>query len=718
MKQINLLAVLLLTLLVSGVFAGQEIEIDSLKQILRNTSEGETVDLLNQLAEAHAGQEWEKSQRYANLALDLATSLDDKYGMAVAHTNLANYYNMDQNYRQALDHAALALGQFEQLSDDWQIARTLRTIGTTYSLLNQSDQSLDYFLRSLMIFEDINREKEVAATVISIGDVYTQWGQAEKALRFFERALSIYRIDDDYKGILLSGNRLARSLMSLKRYDEAREYLEEMLRVSDDHGTPHLKASIYSSLGELYYSQLQLNIALQYFMDALEIKKNEGDKGQIALALSDVARVHLEAGDSEKALSFYMDGERLAQEAGESNISAEIWLLIGELHMGNGLQQKTVDALLSGLNIAQSVQDLPMIQRANSLLTEAYGRFGQPGKALIYQKALQTAIDELNRQQSNRRVAELEIRYELDKMDKEIDDLRGSALIDEMKYKRRYAMMIVVIAFSIVIMVLLVVFVFYRSSLIRKTEKEKMEQALRLKADFTAMLVHDLRSPLTAVFGFAELLKMGEKPYEQIREIAKTIRVASQKMLQLVNEMLDLSKFEAGKMALSKTDVTLKPIVSTSIQMLDPVANNRNMEIVFEAENGLPTCHCDVLKIEQVITNFISNAINHVPKGSLITVRLKEIQEQGQSFLHFSVADNGPGIPEDQRGKLFDKYAQLESRASDKSSGTGLGLAVSRIIVEEHGGKIGYEENEPHGSIFYFQIPREDVRAEAKVQTK
>ena len=699
---------MLLILLVSGGIAKQAIEVDSLKQILRSTSEGETVDLLNQLAEAHAGNEWEKSQRYASLALDLATSLDDKYGLAVAHTNLANYYNMAKDYRKALDHAALALAQFEQLSDDWQIARTLKTIGTTYSLLNQSDQSLDYFLRSLMIFEDINSEKDIAATVTGIGDVYTQWGQAEKALRFYERALNIYEADENFSEVLSSGNRLAQTYMTLELFGEAQAYLERMLVVADAFGSPHYKAIIYTSLGELYYHQLQLNTAQRYFMDALELIQGQGDPGEIARALSDVARVHLEAGDASKALVYYLEGVSMAQTAGESRISAEIWLLIGELHMQRGDLEKTVEALLSGLNIAQSVQDLPVIQRANSLLTEAYGRFGQPEKALMYQKALQKAIDELNRQQSNRRVAELEIRYELDKMDRELDDLKGAAMIDEIKYKRRYAMMIVVITFSVVIMGLLVVFVFYRSTLIARTEKEKMENTLRLKADFTAMLVHDLRSPLTAVFGFAELLKMGEKPYEQIREIAKTIRVASQKMLQLVNEMLDLSKFEAGKMSLSKTDVTLKPIISTSIQMLDPVAAKRDMRVIFEAENGLPTCHCDVLKIEQVITNFIGNAINHVPKGSEITVGLKEVKHEGAAFLRFSVADNGPGIPEDQRDKLFDKYAQLESRASDKSSGTGLGLAVSRIIVEEHGGQIGYEENEPHGSIFFFQIPRED----------
>ena len=711
MKLTKLIYVLLFTLLVSGLFAQQDAEVDSLKQVLRSTSEGETIDILNQLAEAHAVDEWEKSKRYANLALDLATSLDDKYGLAVAHSNLARYYNASMEYRNALDHAAMALTQFEQLSDDWQIARTLRTVGKTYALLNQSDQSLDYFLRSLMIFEDISNETEIAITVMSIGEVYTHWGQAEKAQRFFERAFTLYGMNGDIAGVLTSGNSLGQTLMTLIQYEQAQSHLERMLVTAGTYGDPQLQANIYGSLGDLYYKQKNLNTALKYFLDALALKQGSSQKGEIALSLSDVARVYLESGDTKKALSYYTEALNLATVAGELTISAEIWLQIRELYLHQKNLKKTTNAMISGLNIAKEVQDLPTIQRAYRLLTGAYGSFGKMEEALNYQRALQSAIDDLNTQQSNRRVSELEIRYELDKMDRELVDLKGAAMIDEIKYKRRYAQMVVIIAFSIAIMILLVVFVFYRSNLIRKSEKEKMEQSLRLKADFTAMLVHDLRSPLTAVFGFAELLKMGEKPYEQIQQIAKTIRVASKKMLQLVNEMLDLSKFEAGKMALSKTDVTLKPIISTSIQMLDPVANKRDMKVSFEAIDGLPTCYCDVLKIEQVITNFIGNAINHIPKGSEIVVRLKEVKENENSFLHFSVADNGPGIPEDQRSKLFDKYAQLESRASGQSTGTGLGLAVSRIIVEEHGGQIGYAENEPKGSIFFFQIPKEDMES-------
>jgi len=435
------------------------------------------------------------------------------------------------------------------------------------------------------------------------------------------------------------------------------------------------------------------------------MKRSIGNQGDIAIALSDVGRVYHESGDTPKGVFYYEQGQQLAESVDENAISAEIYLQMGELYMQEADQNNAIQSLLAGLNIAEQIQDYLTIERANQLLTAAYSRFGQAGQALVYQRALQLTRDEINRQQSNRRVAELEIRYELDKRDRELDELKSEAFIKDIEYQRTFTVMWVIFGFSIALLALFLGFVFYRSRLIRKTEQEKMEQALRIKADFTAMLVHDLKSPLTSVFGFAELLKMGEKPYDRIKEIAVTIRKTSQKMLLLVNEMLDLSKFEAGKMILNKTDTPLKPIVKTSIELLGPVADLNGTKVSFAGPDGLPACHCDALKIEQVITNFIGNAIEHTPKGTKISVKLEEIKKGGEAYLYFSVIDNGPGVDKDQQDKIFDKYAQLSSRKTAKGLGSGLGLAVSQMTIEQHGGKVGYKDAEPFGSVFYFMIP-------------
>lgn len=682
-------------------------DVDSLKQLLRSTTESETVDLLNQLSVAHANAEWDKSQRYANLALDLSTSLSDKLGQAEAHTNLAQYYLHTQEYRLALDHATEALNEFELLSEVKRIAKSLRIIGEIYRRLNQTDQSLDYFLRSLMIFEDIEAVEQVALTVVEIGDVYLRWSQPEKAQRFFERALEINTQSGSVNGILDSENRLAQTLMVLRKFDDAKTHLEHAVAIADETSSDEHLAKLYTSLGELYYHQYRLHEAQQYFIDALRLKKEFGKAGEVALALSDVGSIYQEINDLDNALSYFKEGQDIAEKGGEISISAEIWLKMGELFVQAGDESRAIHALEQGLFISRSINDLLTLERANLLLAEAHAEFGRLDKALGFQKELLQVRQKLNEQRSNKRTAELEVRYELDKREQELTDLKATAVIRDLEYQKSYTQMWLVLGSVVVLMFMAITFVFYRGRILRKAEREKMEDLLRVKADFIAMLVHDLRSPLTSVFGFAELLKMGEKPYDRIREIAGTIRETSQKMLNLVNEMLDLSRFEAGKMELSLGPAVLKPIIKSATQMLDPVARQKQTTLALNVSDGLPAVLCDPQKVEQVITNFIGNAIEHTQDGSEVEIRLNTEDIKGRPYICFEVQDDGPGVVPEQQHLIFDKYAQFDSKKHKDRLGTGLGLAVSRLIIEEHGGQVGYRDGKPKGSIFYFRLPLE-----------
>lgn len=232
-------------------------------------------------------------------------------------------------------------------------------------------------------------------------------------------------------------------------------------------------------------------------------------------------------------------------------------------------------------------------------------------------------------------------------------------------------------------------------------EKERLENDLKLKADFTAMLVHDMRSPLNAIMGFADLL--AEEPGDMdVKRTGMIISASCRKMLNLINDMLNLSKFEAGKMTLHKADHSLFSVARDMIDIMHPLveAQHLRLESRWDIEEQLPL---DVEKIGQVIANLLSNAIKFSPKNGIIRIDIKGVTVDGKAFQELSVMDEGPGIPPDKQKYLFDKYSQLHEDKAMK--GTGLGLAVSRLIVEAHGGKIGYRTAEPTGSVFYFTLP-------------
>ncbi|HLP61197.1 MAG TPA: two-component regulator propeller domain-containing protein [Candidatus Deferrimicrobium sp.] len=237
-----------------------------------------------------------------------------------------------------------------------------------------------------------------------------------------------------------------------------------------------------------------------------------------------------------------------------------------------------------------------------------------------------------------------------------------------------------------------------------KLEKAQLEKELQLKADFTAMLVHDLRSPLTAIVGYAQMME--EMPLMvDMHKTGKVISRSCDNMLRLINDMLDLSKFEAGKMALNKSNASVYGIIRDNLEVMMPLIKKKAIKLVWEPSVDVKevTLLIDPEKIGQVLNNLLSNAIKFVPdngKGN-ITITLSRFDNQ---YMEVSVSNNGPIVPVADRESLFDMYAQLNLKSRVK--GTGLGLAVSKVIIESHGGIINYRPGENGvGSTFYFRLP-------------
>lgn len=233
-------------------------------------------------------------------------------------------------------------------------------------------------------------------------------------------------------------------------------------------------------------------------------------------------------------------------------------------------------------------------------------------------------------------------------------------------------------------------------------EKERLETDLKLKADFTAMLVHDMRSPLNAVMGFADLLSDGPEGLD-VKRTGTIISASCRKMLNLINDMLNLSKFEAGKMILHKSNHSLLSVSRDIIEFMQPLVEAQDLRLDCRWDNE-EELNLDAEKIGQVIGNLLSNAIKFSPENGNISLVIKRVTVEGEELQELSVIDEGPGIPLEKQKFLFDKYSQLHEDRAIK--GTGLGLAVSRLIVEAHGGKIGCRNAETTGSIFYFTLPR------------
>ncbi len=230
----------------------------------------------------------------------------------------------------------------------------------------------------------------------------------------------------------------------------------------------------------------------------------------------------------------------------------------------------------------------------------------------------------------------------------------------------------------------------------------QLELASRHKSQFLANMSHELRTPLNAILGYTELILdsiYGEVP-AQVRDVLSRLEKSGRHLLGLINDVLDLSKIEAGQLTLTLTDYSMREIIQTVFTGVEALAAEKHLALRSSLPPDLPLGQGDERRITQVFLNLIGNALKFTEQGEISV----QVTTTAQTFL-VAVADTGPGIaPEDQQ-KIFEEFHQVDSSSTRKKGGTGLGLAISRRIIQLHGGRIWVESARGKGSTFWFTLP-------------
>ncbi len=234
----------------------------------------------------------------------------------------------------------------------------------------------------------------------------------------------------------------------------------------------------------------------------------------------------------------------------------------------------------------------------------------------------------------------------------------------------------------------------------------ELEKANKERADFTAMIVHDLRSPLSVISGVSDTIEhgsLGPLTDEQRHWIAR-IGDNTKHMTDIISDFLDVSKLEAGRIELAKTAVDLCQLTTICLDQVVPLAKNKNISLKHECVKGSSMVSGDARWLEQLFWNLLSNAIKFTPERGQITVGC----DRANGNITTWVKDTGVGIPPEELSRVFEKYHQTASRKTTSEKGTGLGLVICKIIVEAHSGKIWVSSEEGEGSTFYFSLPLAD----------
>jgi signal transduction histidine kinase len=233
-------------------------------------------------------------------------------------------------------------------------------------------------------------------------------------------------------------------------------------------------------------------------------------------------------------------------------------------------------------------------------------------------------------------------------------------------------------------------------------EASQRDQLERLKDEFVLTASHELRSPLTSVQGFAELLMLErEKLTPQQVETVRVILDNSRHLVRLLNDLLDLARSDAGRLAIRPQPTDLGPLIEDAARLMRAQTDASHQSLTVVLDPDLPPVQAEADRIRQILVNLLTNAHEYSPEGASISVSARVAAAE----VLIAVTDNGPGIPSDQLEHIFERFVRGDAGLTQRVGGTGLGLAISKSLVELHGGRLAVASEVGHGSTFSFRLP-------------
>jgi len=237
-------------------------------------------------------------------------------------------------------------------------------------------------------------------------------------------------------------------------------------------------------------------------------------------------------------------------------------------------------------------------------------------------------------------------------------------------------------------------------------KSEQLEQTTRYKSEFLANMSHELRTPLNSILLLSKLMSDNKELDPEYIEYAEVIQSSGQGLLGLIDEILDLSKIEAGKMKLEFADISIKEVSTDMRSLFAPLAKNKNLELHITADENIPFIYTDKMRLEQILKNLLSNAVKFTSQGS---VTLSIERDTREKWIRFAVKDTGIGIPAAKQGLIFEAFQQADGSTRRRFGGTGLGLSISRELAKLLGGEITLTSAENSGSVFVLLLPQERI---------
>jgi signal transduction histidine kinase len=629
------------------------------------------------------------------------------------------------HYKQAIEDSVAAHKTYEEIEIQAKgslalaarkgTADALGNLGKIYWGEGDFVKALDFQMKALSLYENIEDVAGQAATYNDLGGIYYNLGDFAQALEVVMKGRGLYEQIHDLHGQATALNNIAAIYNELGDKDACKTISLKSIEIKEAIGDQRGKAYTLIGLGSLYLESNESQQAIDSFMTGLHLAEETGDVSVQAIALDNLGNAHLSMGNLDEGLEFHGKALGLRQAIGDKRGEATSYFQMGRSYLLLGHLETTIESLKQALSLATTVKAKALIYQIHRCLSEAYEKSSNIALAFEHFKLYHAAEKEVFNEASDSKAKNLQILFAVDqaKQDAEMEHLKNldlaTALI-EAEYQREIAEIQRLKAEKISYSLTDVIAEVELQKNKAEVQQRLAEEANAFKTQLLGIAAHDLRNPLSAITGFAELLRNNDLPSTSVKQFGEFIFGSSQKMLSLISELLETVALDSGQIQFNPSPVNIGILTRYVVEDNRLQAEKKSLLLVFSADDDT-VCTCDMERMRAVVDNLISNAIKYSPADKKIWVSVTKQPAANPSspttsVVRIDIRDEGQGILPEEMSKLFGRFQRLSAQPTGGESSTGLGLSIAKQFVELHGGKIrATSEGKDKGSTFTIELP-------------
>lgn len=543
------------------------------------------------------------------------------------------------------------------------MGRGLCLRGFCYRLKGEYDAGIEVLENALTISRKIPDHNIEATSLYYLGNIYRDLGDLSNGLSHYEGALAINEASgNEYtQSIILAS--ISNLLFDLSDYDSALEYALKCLPIFERVENVNSLLNIYNTLGNIYFKKEQLAEALQYFDENLA--RSERGTAAYVMAESGLGKVYYKMQNFENSEKYLSDALEQSKELGNAEVQIICDFYLGRLYMDEGSYRQALQYLNAAYTLAGDYMRRHDLMSIHEMLSMLYDKMGDIPKAFYHLKSFEQLKEDIFKNTTRNKLKNLQVRQQTE---------------------------------------------------LSKKEKEVAERTAALKHQFMANMSHEIRTPMNAIVGMTRLLLTKDPKPDQMRYL-RAIQMSADNLLVIINDILDLSKIEAGKIIIEHVDFSVREVVQSVRDMLMLKAEEKGIGFRTAVDESIPKKLIgDPTRLNQIIINLTGNAIKFTEKGYVeVAIKVKE-KEGSKWVLQVDVTDTGIGIAPQYVDTIFDSFTQAGTDVTRKFGGTGLGLTISKQLANLMGGDITLSSVLGQGTTFTTTIPFEEATIQEEVK--